>query len=395
MTVPRTNHQGGPERYVRLLLEEALAHPHSGRSPLAALKALAGAGLLDDPIARNLQTDMALALALRDDDGPTDTRPSDTRPSDIAPCMVAVGPATIDLPGASLHVDAIVSDGVTTGLEGRLVIAGLPGAATERPRLDALSVTDDAGTAYALTPRSEPGPDGFAADLHPPVPADASWVELSGGNERPIRLALSQSPIGPIDAQDHGQSPVEHYLSRLVTTRLALLLVDGSADRVGDAGPALDALVAAGAVSAGAPLALQAARIDDLALGFDAGTGIDPQILAVLSARDRIGRRGVWPVLSPPAVVDGVMVRIDVVTASPAHVRVLGVCRPWPAPLDVPLSFTATDDVGGWYAGVAGDGDGAGTVSWALVPALDPAAGELTVTVSGPHQCLSVVLELT
>ncbi len=188
--------------------------------------------------------------------------------------------------------------------------------------MDTIVVTDDAGTTYVLTPRTEPGADGFTAELRPPIPAEASWLELSGGRERPVRLALYESPADSIKALPHqDDSPVEHYLRGLVS--------------------------------------------------------------------------GVWPLLSSPALVDGVEVRIDTLAAGLTHLRVLGVCRPWPTPLDVPLSFTAPDDVGGWYAGVARDPAVGGALSWVLVPALDPAAGELTLTVSGPRQSLSVHLELT
>ncbi len=181
----------------------------------------------------------------------------------------------------------------------------------------------------------------------------------------------------------------------MVSARLALLLLDGTADRTGDAAPAIDALVAIGALAATAPVAVEAARIDEVALGFDDGAGMDAGILAVLHGRSRVGRRGVWPVLSSPAIVDGVEVRIDTLAAGPTHLRVHGMCRPWPTPLHVPLSFTATDDVGGWYAGVAREPGASGALSWVLVPALDPAAGELTLTVFGPRQSLAVGLELT
>lgn len=390
-----------PERYLRLLLEAALTRSGPGPSPIAALRAIAGSGLLDATTAGRLHTDMVLALALRDDGAtgalatPAASLAQGGPFATVAPCVAAVGPATIDLPGASLHVDAIVSDGVVARLEGQLVSAGPEGVGAGSHRLATLVITDDAGTTYAVTPTADPGGDGFTADLRPPVPAQASWLELSGGNERPVRLALYESPAEPIEARPHGHSPVDHYLRGMVTARLALLLLDGTADSAGDAGPAVDALVAAGGLSAGAAVAAEAARIDDVALGFDDGVGMDPRILAVLNSRDRIGRRGIWPLLSSPALVDGIMVRIDTVAAGPTHLRVLGQCRPWPTPLGVPLSFTATDDVGGWYAGVARDrGDGGG-LPWALVPALDPAAGRLTVTVSGPRHSLSVGLELT
>ncbi|MDQ2726789.1 MAG: hypothetical protein M3Y91_02750 [Actinomycetota bacterium] len=393
--------EAGPERYLRLLLEEALTRARPGPSPLAALRAIAGGGLLDAGTTGHLQRDLSQALALRDDVGvgalrpPSKPRRSAEDPSAATtPCVAAVGPATIDLPGASLHVDAIISDGAEARLEGRLVVAGPDGGASPARRLESVVVTDDAGTTYALTPTAEPGADGFTADLRPPVPAEASWLELSGGRERPVRLALYESPGDPIEAVPHGRSPVEHYLRGLVTARLALLLLDGTADSDGDAGPAIDALVATGAITAGAPGAVEAARIDEVALGFDDGAGMDPRILTVLDGRARVGRRGVWPLLSSPAVVDGVVVRIDTLAADVTHLRVLGVC-PWPTPLDVPLSFTATDDVGGWYAGV-GRAPGVGdALAWALVPALDPAAGELTLAVTGPRHSLSISLELT
>lgn len=398
--------EADPELYLRLLLEEALARPGpGGPAPLAALRAIAGAGLLDATAAGHLQHDLALALALRGDDtaGPLHAPSAATgsaaasaaeRVAAAQPCVAAVGPATVDLPGASLHVDAIISDGVGARLEGRLVIAGPEGTARSH-RMDTGVVTDDAGTTYALTPRTEPGSDGFTADLRPPIPDEASWLELSGGRERPVRLALYESPADTIEALPHHDPPVEHYLRGLVNARLALLLLDGTADRAGDAGPAVGALVATGALATAAPLALEAGRIDEVVLGFDNGAGMDPRILAVLDGRSRVGRRGVWPLLSSPAVVDGVEVRIDTLAAGPTHLRVLGVCRPWPTPLDVPLSFTATDDVGGWYAGVAREPGVDGALTWVLVPALDPAAGELILTVSGPRQSLSVDLELT
>jgi hypothetical protein len=397
-----SNPEADPERYLRLLLEETLARPGPGRSPLAALRAIAAGGLLDETTAGRLYADMALTLALRDDDGtagvPLPPSPSEPETDPVAaaqPCVAAVGPATIDLPGASLHVDAILSDGAGARLEGRMVVAGREGNAAWSRRLETVVVTDDVGTTYSLTPRAEPGADGFVADLRPPVPPEAAWLELSGGTERPVRLALYESPGDLIEALLHGHSPVEHYLRSLVSARLALLLLDGTADRAGDAGPAIDALVATGALAADAPTAGDAARIDEVALGFDDGTGMDPRILAVLDGRSRVGRRGVWPLLSSPAVVDGVVVRIDTLAAGPTHLRVLGRCRPWPTPLGAPLSFTATDDVGGWYAGVARGTGERGSLTWVLVPALDPAAGELTLTVSGPRQSLSVGLELT
>ena len=398
MTIPAV----GPERYLRLLLEETLARPGPGRSPLAALRALAAGGLLDEATAGRLHADMALTFALRDDDG-TVGEPSSSAPAELGsdpvataePCVAAVGPATIDLPGASLHVDAILSDGAGARLEGRMVIADPEGGTARSHRLESLVVTDDTGTTYSVTPRAEPGADGFVADLDPPVPPEASWLELGGGTERPVRLALYESPADPIEALPHGHSPVEHYLRSLISARLVLLLVDGTADRAGDAGPAIEALVASGALAADSPFAVEATRIDEVVLGFDDGIGMDPRILALLDARHRVGRRGVWPLLSSPAEVDGVVVRIDTLAAGPTHLRVLGVCRPWPTPLGVPLSFTATDDVGGWYAGVARDPGASGALSWLLVPALDPTAGELTLSVSGPRQSLSVGLELT
>jgi hypothetical protein len=390
-----------PERYLRLLLEDALARPGPDRSPLAALRALAAVGLLDAAAAGRLQRDLTLALALRQEGEPAGAVSPPPAPETpvpaaaaIPPCVAAVGPATVDLPGASLHVDAILSDGAGARLVGRLVKAGPDDDPTRTGRLGTVTVADDAGATYALTPRTDPGPDGFTADLDHPVPADASWLELGGGTDRPVRLALSESPTEPIEALPHGHSPTDHYLEALVSARLALFLLDGTADRAGATGRAVDALVATGAVAADAPAALEAARIDEVALGFDSGTGMDPRILRVLGARDRLGRRGVWPLLSAPAVVDGVAVRIDTLTAGPSHLEVLGVCRPWPTPLDAPLSFTATDDVGGWYAGAAREAGG-DALTCALVPPLDPAAGQLTLAVSGPRHALSISLELT
>ena len=97
-------------------------------------------GLLDATATGRLQRDLALALALRDDDGtagallaPSAAGAPAEPVAAARPCVAAVGPATIDLPGASLHVDAIISDGVGARLEGRLVIAGREGVRRPPP----------------------------------------------------------------------------------------------------------------------------------------------------------------------------------------------------------------------------------------------------------------------
>lgn len=442
-----------PERHLRLLLEDVLAERASEATLVGALRALEGVGALDPETAERLAHDLRMTISLREHPyvsteadspvsgnggsiplrgdpaaarawGTVDEAEQDPRRpaggSQTPPATVAVGPVTVALPGAALHVDGIFSQGPAARVEGRLVRASGAAPDPDRPGPeDALRVGDDVGTEYAVTALADPGAEGFSAEIRPSPPTEASWLELDGGEERPLRMVLARSPQRMVQGQAHGMSRAEQYLWGLIVVRLARLILDGTVDRDGDAGPAIAALVATAIIGEDDQAAAQAALTDAVAVGFDDGAGLHEGIRSVIDARDQLGRRGVWSVLSPEATVDGVQLRVDVVTADEVSLTVHGLCQPWPIPPWAPMYVTAADDLGGWYVGVARRAGPDGAVdpeadapaspvlrarqaleatsrapAWTLLPSLDPAATELTLTYTGPTESASFRLGL-
>ena len=194
-------------------------------------------------------------------------------------------------------------------------------------------------------------------------------------------------------ATRHGEPSAQRYLWQLITGRLARLLIDGSADRSGDADPAVDALVACGVINPDDPLAAQALLTDAVALGFGDEEALAPRIRSVLDARDHLGASGGWAVGGTAFTVDGHVVRLDTVTADGAQLVIVGHDHHRGGAWGAAIDLTATDDQGNWYVGLPTRQDD-GTATWVVVPSLDPEAGQLVLTVSGPSQSASWSVDL-
>ena len=68
---------------------------------------------------------------------------------------------------------------------------------------------------------------------------------------------------------------------------------------------------------------------------------------------------------------------------------------PWPPAPANPVQLTAVDDCGGWYVGLPDAHAPEGDPAWHLFPSLDPEAGELTLTHTGPTESASVRVPLS
>jgi len=438
------------ELHLRRLLEDALDPARRATDPLRELEvageALAALGIVDASLTAGLLDLLRLACALRSDPNPWPLPPlaSAAPPPPLrceapaGPRAVALGPVELAHPGGSLRVIGVsVGDDGTTfhgavepdppGADRSAQRPGLlRGPATRRSRpgppvssrtpgspqppgsrrhtaetrsspgatLRGLSLgvgnAGEVGVDATGAAPSGPGSWRLAGRVAGPVPGggadqagdDGSVTLLAGG--RPLaQLALS-APRPPLSGRTHRRSP-------------AALWVAGALDRVaagvapGPLGPAVRALVAAGALEATDPVAHQAALLDEP----------DPGDNAALDRRWRsaAARRGAAPLLRGDWVIGAFVdlgveaVRLDSAHAGSDGLWVLGACGPSregrPA-----LVLSAYDDLLDAYSFVGPYRPLPDAAAWRLAPELDPRARSLRIDVTGSEREASVELSL-
>lgn len=428
------------ERHLRLLLEAAVDPHRAPADPEAELAvagdALAAVGLVDPALARQLLAELRLALALRRDPPPWPL-PAGRAPAAAArpvggapegPRAVALGPLAVPTAGGTLGVLAVSvgADGATLhaaldpdggtveaaggrrpaalarGPQTRRARAGAP-AGTRAPAapappgttrqvtpgrdtpggaLRALELTGDGGPPAWVGPVGRAGTAAGGWRLACPVdglePATAGVTVRLGG--RPVGRLAAVAARPALAGREHRRRP-------------AAVWVAGALDRVasgagpGPVGAGVRALVAAGALDPGDPLAHQAALLDDLGPGGDT-SALDARWRSAVERRQAPAEvTGAWAV---GAFVDlgAERVRFDAVHAGPGGLWLLGACGP------APVSVAAYDDRLNGYVLAGPLAPVAGAAAWRLVPELDPAASSLRIELTGSTREASVEVRL-
>lgn len=437
------------ERHLRLLLEAAVDPHRAPADPEAELAvagdALAAAGLVDPALARRLLAELRLALALRRDPPPWPLPPgrapaAEARPvggTPEGPRAVALGPLAVPTATGALGVLA-----VSVGADGATLHAtfdadgGMGEGAGRRPA--ALARGPQARRARAAGPAgtrapAAPAPPGTTRQVTPgrDTPGGAlRALELTGDGGPPAWVG----PVGraataaggwrlacPVDGLEPATAAVAVRLGgrpvgRLATVaarpalagrehrrRPAAVWVAGALGRVasgagtGPVGAGVRALIAAGALDPGDPLAHQAALLDELGPGGDA-SGLDARWRSALERRHAPAEvTGAWAV---GAFVDlgTERVRFDAVHAGPGGLWLLGACGPVAggrgADGPAPVGVAAYDDRLNGYVLAGPLAPAAGAAVWRLVPELDPAASSLRIEVTGSTREASVEVTL-
>lgn len=273
------------ELYLRLLGERMLLEGDErnrgpGRPAVAeAAAALIAVGVISDGQARAVLEDYGLASALRDD--PQFLRRAVLRrPAPAVPAVEGLKPRRVLLCGQTLELANKVCHvryASFSADETSLGVTISPLTARAGPgRVPQITLTDDRGTQSTAHFSGSGSHDSLVGRLTTPQPLalDTAWIELDG-----VRAELGPPAMEPAIALE--RLPAEDPAARFLWGRLS----DPAGFHEPDIEPAVDALLAAGAVAADAPALVEARAVNDALRGAGRGWG----------------RMGPYPPAVPPA----------------------------------------------------------------------------------------------
>jgi len=388
------------ELYLRLIGEQMLLdrgdqERGSRRPPIAeAAGALVAVGVITAPRAEAVLDDYSLAAALRNDPHfrrrtMMGARPAQSEGKPLPPRRIVPCERTVEQPNATVHVRwvSLSEDGASVAVRWRPDPAQ-PWSSAGPPQA---MLTDDRGTtetAFFVGGGSSEGMLGSLKTMRP-LATDTAWVELDGtrleltGEATPFETAVERLPEQP---------PAHRYLWQRIAEphEFSRHSVE----------PAIDALVAAGVLSADDPL------LGDLREVLEAMPPRGPGPTSGAARRiDRmpepwrslVGRQGrhdgptgsiALGAVTPP--FDGFSVAVVALTserdAFQAEVEVApGVSHRMPFEWNLQtrqLAWWARDDRGNHYLGHTSNWDSSGDFGHGLIafrPALDPRATKLAI----------------
>jgi hypothetical protein len=395
-----------PELYLRLMGEQLLIdrgdQNRGPRRPIIAeaAAALVAVGVLDRQRAESVLDDYSLAATLRNDPEfhrrtmmrVPSRQPGESESRPLGPRRVVPCPRVVEQPQATVHVRYVSLSQEATSVAVTMLpnpsapwAGGPPGA----------TLTDDRGTTVSAPFSGGGSRDGFHGRLtaQRPLAPDTAWIELDGD-----RLELTAQP-SRFDATLE-RLPAQHPAHRYLWQRIA------EPDEFQENGiePVIDALVAAGTLSAEDPL------LDDVRAVLDAWgqrglqpSGATASVLRPMpepwhSLLARQGRRDgpegsiVLGAVTPP--FDGFSVAVLDLESDAKGFKVdvevaPGVGHPMPFDWSVQprqLAWWAKDDRGNHYLGRRGnwtytDGYASGLIGFR--PAIDPRATRLELMPTG------------
>jgi hypothetical protein len=399
---------------------------------IAALgRALAAAGAVDDATAADVLADLQAALAIR---GliPTDQLRGSpmrsfaslyfpgqrlVRAPTTPPVPVRLIPAgtvatcKVQRQRRRVYLGSMVVDGQSAALSitARLV----PGRVPHKPLpvpwqiLNNWTAADDQGSSYGIQFNGGGADDHWRGLLHltPVPPATIRWLDVSLPGAAPVRLRLDGAPrnLPTSEVSLPADGAADRYLDARTAELLASHDEDGDdEDRGKDPRVAWAArgLLGAGVVGPLNPaLRRLAAVATQLGLQLPAPLDAVPagplaadwlSLLARWECHD--GPTGAVPVAAHLPELDGAHCAIADLQSSADSATIEVHARGWPEPGDSHrpwrelFRWTARDDVGGWYVTTVKGwsfSDATADLTLELRPAIDPAARELQVILTG------------
>jgi hypothetical protein len=279
-----------------------------------------------------------------------------------------------------------------------------------------VTVTDNRGTAYALTvtameghggqPDAEPRPIGVHFRLEPSPAREADWVELRGHGGPAARLvpsprfAVHVSQVTPVSA---AANDVEDLARRLIGTRLAEPSVGLRERSIALARAA--AIRESGELDATSEVPDQLARLCASLAGERAADDLPPAWSGMLSAANRNdGPACHLDIAAALPPLYGLAIQLDSLVSRPGSWKLYLRARPgwficsedgeqkWD-----PVSVNAEDDLGGGYVSSFGGSTGhSGHEELALqfLPRLNPLARRLTLRFRAAGEQVTVGFDL-
>ena len=415
------------ELYLRLAAERLVLagvdprRPHEASPVTVAAQALVAVGAIDDATAVAVLEDYVLASAVRGDMTSLHSL-SDDFEDEEAPPTVAIRPLTparvvscdrdLQLASGTLHVSHVTLGREVTTLAGVLRLATAAARPRRGPTLRAhgsrhsLTLTDDRGTRL-LAQFSGGGSETLLQghfDADPGLHVDTAYIEVDGQRiDLEGEVEAAEVWIEPLP----DQRPAFRYLWQCVTP-------EGHMRETPTVEPAIDALVAAGALAADDPVldelrAVAATMTREARLGMqNPGAAPLPEPWRSVSQRSsRKGPAGTVAVRAATPVFDGFAVAVSAVqsdeeswTAEVEVAPALEMFSPFDPPRarSRPLAWWAADDRGHHFLGAigswsGGDDLGRGTIHFAA--ALDPKAAyiDLLPTATTHRAVIRVPLE--
>lgn len=409
---------------------ELLGGPDSGQSWLRWLAtqawALADAGAVDDTVAASVIRDLGLALSVRGVlehlhrhlIGAAQGSSLPAGPMRAVQVGATVGaeldgePFTIRLGAMLLCPDAAL-----------LTMVATPPATHNAPgpggplgsMINALRqcpASDDEGASYELS-FSGGGSDELWEGLfaiRPAPPDDARWLDVTLPGAVPLRVMLKPALTAQTTSKALPASETaERYVDALT---LRLLRHPGAADRGAGRAvvEAVSGLLGAGVLAAESPALGRLAAVSrlDRHLPFPDALPADvPEHWRYLVRRGRArnGPIGVVPFAAVLPTVDGVCCAVLRITSAQRSATIDVYARGWPwrdsyrpGSDDGAFSWTARDDVGGFYVasneGGTRGSDGEAELALDLRPAINPRARRLQIVLTGKTREVSVTVPL-
>jgi hypothetical protein len=397
--------------------------------------AFASAGAVDEDAAESMVTDLRTALAARSlidqDDLLRGTRlgrrwgkpPAAARTGPVRAIPVgAISSYESDGKRARIYFVAMVLDAHSADLT---IQARFSPAITRHLQIgphplheafDAFSATDDRGGSYDAHFSGGGGDEDWEGTLHfsPVPPATARWLDVTMPGATPVRVDLTLAPASyPVTSTPLAADGLaERYVDR-VSVELLQWGDYGPADgEAADQAAAIAGLLISGVLTDRSPaLRRFAAVARRLRFGLPAAlASVQPERLpaewlAMLDREDGDdGPTGVIALAATLPELDGAQCVITGLRSeadeSTMHVHARG----WPAephwrtlPLE-PLTWTARDDVGGWYVtgrdGGSYTSNGRADMDLRLQPPINPAARSLEIILTGRTGQVSVTVPL-
>jgi hypothetical protein len=279
------------------------------------------------------------------------------------------------------------------------------------------TATDDRGSSYdgSFSGGGDDEDWDGLLHFHPVPPATARWLDVTVPGATPVRVDLTVTPVSyavtsvPLAAD----GLAERYVDRVCVELLQSGDVDGLADgEAANQAAAVAGLLLSGVLSDRSPaLRRFAAVARRLRFGLPAALAdVRPQALPAdwLAMPDRSDRddgpTGFIALAATLPEVDGAQCVVTGLRSEPDGATLQVHARGWPEPDHFsppslePFTWTARDDVGGWYVTGPGGGSyssgGRADMDLRLQPAIDPAARSLEIVLTGRTGQVSVTVPL-
>jgi hypothetical protein len=282
---------------------------------------------------------------------------------------------------------------------------------------DACSATDDRGGSYHAHFSGGGSDEDWDGTLHfsPVPPATARWLDVTVPGAAPVRVDLTAAPVSyavtstPLAPEGLAERYVDGQCIELLESSHGGVLAD---DEAVSRAAAVAGLLLSGVLTDRSPaLRRFAAVARRLRLSLPASlASVRPAALPAvwLAVQDRRDRddapTGIIALAAMLPELEGAHCVVTGLRSEPEGTTLHVHARGWPTAPHFrsvslePFTWTARDDVGGWYvtehAGGGFSSDGRADIDMRLLPAISPAARSLEIILTGKTGQVSVTIPL-